>query len=181
VSNFDNNWRRKQELLMRPCADNIYKGIFGDKITIKRFDNVDEHVLDIKFAIDVMIKLTNGQILLGQEKFLSHQYAIYKTVTVEYKQNPKTDEDGDWFKLASQIYFVGYSNKLKNGFDLWAMLNWAELVICNNKGLVNWDIKNNKFDGARASFATAKLYDLPDSCIIDCSWKKSLDKQYVLL
>ena len=172
MANFENNWRRQQEIKMRPYVDKIYNNIFNSNVGIKRFESIDEFILDKKFAIDVQLTLSNGQILLGQEKFLSNKYARYRTITVEYKQNPITDEDGDWFKLAPQIYFVGYINATNDGFDPWVLMNWTNLVLNSNNNNITWSFNNNKYDGARASFTYTIMDDLPSECIIDCSWNK---------
>jgi hypothetical protein len=170
MSNFDNNWRRQQELKMRPYADIIYKNTFGAGIDINRFDRDEDKALDIIFAIDVQIGLENGQILLGQEKYLSDKYAGYKSITVEYEQNQITHEHGDWYKLATQFYFTGYCNKDMTGFDPWVIANWTSMIIETLANNIHWVHNNNKADGARASFVYTNMTQLPESCIIAKSW-----------
>lgn len=163
-NNFENNWRRKQEIKMRPAADGIYKSIFGDGIEIVRFDN--EYILDQKFAIDVQLRVDCGFILVGQEKFLTIQNRGFRSVTVEYLQNPITEEHGDWFKLGVQFYFTGYSTADSSGFDPWIILNWPQVVIETHKGNIRWMDNKNTHDFARASFRYCFMDSVPVSCVI---------------
>ena len=174
---FDNDPRRQQELAMRPVADKIYRNVFGDDITIQRFDHEDKKILDVTFAIDVQLGLGNGQILLGQEKFLSHKYASYKSLTIEYWQNPVTEEQGDWFKIAAQFYFTGYCTADMTSFDPWVIANWASLVVDTNKELIDWYHNKNKDGMARATFCYIKMSDIPTNCIIASSFEEVISPQ----
>lgn len=170
MSNFDKDPRRKQEIKMRPVADAIYRQTFGEDIDIQRFDHEDQRILDVTFAIDVQLRLDSGQILLGQEKFLSHEHAKYRSLTVEHYQVPRTKEWGDWFKIATQFYFVGYCTSDMSAFDPWVLANWTSIVVSTNTGLVKWLDNRNKDGRARASFRYVNMMTLPDDCIIACSW-----------
>jgi hypothetical protein len=163
---FEDNERRKQEIFGRPLADKIYRDVFGQDIQIHRMDRKDNLVLDIRFAIDVKLVLFNGQILLGQEKFLSHKYANFQTVTVEYLQDPITGEKGDWFKLAAQFYFVGYITQKQDGFEPWILLNWANVVIATDRHEIKWEDKGNTKTAARATFKCCNMNKFPADCVI---------------
>jgi hypothetical protein len=160
-SAFDRNPRRMQEIRCRPYADKIYKSTFGENIGILRDTNL---ILDKEFAIDVQIKLDNGQVLLGQEKFLSEVYARFASVTVEYYQNQYTKEPGDWFKMGVQFYFTGYENK--TGFYQYILLNWTQTVLATDAGLITWMHNTNKDGSARASFVYYPMKEFPSSCVI---------------
>ena len=168
MPNFENNWRRKQEVAGRPHADKIYSDIFT--ATANRFENPDNYILDKEFAIDVILTMPNGMIMTGQEKFLSHKYSNFETVTVEYMQNPKTQERGDWFKLGVQFYFVAYYNKGHSAFGKWMLLDWPAVVLATNNKAIHWQQRNNKYDGARASMAFVKMRDIPSNCVIASSF-----------
>jgi len=159
-SDFDQDPRRQQELRLRPSADEIYRFVFGPDIDIRRFTN--DIILDKQFAIDVQLRLRTGQILLGQEKFLSTVYNKFNSLTIEYLQN--ANENGDWFKLASQFYFVGYEAPL--GFYPWIIADWAAIVLATLKGNIIWHDNANKDGHAQASFKYVNIDDLPDACII---------------
>lgn len=167
---FEKNPRRIQELAGRPIADKIYKDIFGQDTIIDRTEQPDSFTLDKYFAIDVKLTLATKQILLGQEKFLSQKEAKYRTITVEYYQNPIDKEPGDWFKLASQFYFVGYFNINKTGFDPWVLADWLQIVLNTYQSNIFWLDQDNKWSNAKASFRHTKMENLPKSCIISCSW-----------
>ena len=166
MSSFDSNPRRLQELRGRPIADAVYRDVFGQKTEILRAEAEDELILDKEFAIDARLTLPSEQILLAQEKFLSYQYAKFASVTIEYMQNPAVHEHGDWFKLASQIYFVGYFTEDGTGFSPWIMLDWAQIVIATMRGQITWRDQGNTKSNARASFKWTRMSDIPDPCII---------------
>lgn len=158
---FDLDPRRQQEMRGRPYADAIYKMLFGD-ISIAR----DNKVLDKHFAIDVVLRMPNGMPMTGQEKYLSHAYAGYRSLTVEYHQVAATGERGDWFRLPPMFYFVGYFNEAEDGFDPWCLVNWPLLVMASNSELISWRDSANKDGRARASFKYVPFDEIPSSCII---------------
>jgi hypothetical protein len=174
---FEKDRRRKQEIRGRPIADRIYRSIFGDSIGIERFELDDSYVLDKYFAIDVRITLPNDQILLGQEKFLSHKYARYRSMTVEYMDDPAINKQGDWFKLGAQFYFTGYFNEKGDDFEPWVMANWTNIVTETVDGNIRWSHNENKNGRARANFTYTYMEQLPDTSIIACSWKDNPDEE----
>ena len=171
TARFEYNQRRLQEMKMRPAADCLYQSVFGPDIDIKRFDNADESVLDINFAIDVQISFPNGQLLTGQEKFLSPEFAGFQSITVEYYQNAA--EEGDWFKLASQFYMTGYATDDWLSFDPWIIVYWPVVVQKTQQGSIKWLDNKNLNGRARASFRYTYMVDLvsnnPD-CVIASSF-----------
>jgi len=175
VKNFEKDKRKIQELKGRPIAENIYRQIFGNNTTIKRFEREEEFILDKHFAIDIELGLTSGQILLGQEKFLSNMFIRFGTITVEYMQNPKINEQGDWFKLCPQFYFVGYFNRQETDFELWVMADWCKMVVETLKNNIRWITTSNKNGRARANFKACKMRELPDGCILYSSFN-NIDK-----
>lgn len=133
---------------------------------------------DIEFGVDVLLTFNNGMTSTTQEKVLG--YTGKTTVTVEYKQNPDTDENGDWFKLKVDYYFVGYCRDDKNTppLDEWILLDWNEVKRSNS---IMWFDNRNKADGARASFKYAYFARIPEECIL-AGWFKptgSRSKTYV--
>ena len=155
--------RFKQELIGRPIADQIYKVELGDGISITR--GADPY-LDRKLGVDVVIILENGLRLLGQEKFLSHEYASFRSMTVEHYQNWQTQEKGDWFNLACQFYFVGYLTKNETYFDPWIMVDWPAVIVATTRGYIRWHDNQNKNGRARASFKYIIMDELPNNCVI---------------
>jgi hypothetical protein len=167
---FENNWRRQQELRLRPVADKYYSDLFGKEITVNRFEKEDDFILDKEFAMDVKITFSNGLILTGQEKFLSAKYSSFQSVTVEYMQDPKINEPGDWFKLGVQFYFVGYANQTETGFYPWVMLDWTATVLATNNGELEWISNKNKDGHAKASFVYIPMQNIPEYCVIGGSF-----------
>lgn len=174
-SNFEKNWRRQQELRMRPVADRLYKQCWGDDIKIERLEQPGNYVLDRFFGVDLIITFPTGMMFTGQEKFLSPQYASWKSLTAEYMNSP--DKKGDWFHLASQFYFCGYASKNWDSFQYWVMANWASIVIATLRKRVKWYDNSNQDGHARASFRYCKIPELPPDCIIASSNTFLRDKE----
>lgn len=153
----------------KPAADSLYRFIFSRlgtplldgiksiKCTSKEFMAGYDHSL----GIDLILTLQDERQLTMQEKFLT---ANFKTVTVEYYQNPKTEERGDWFNLKAQLYFVGYDRRGALDFQEWILLRWS--AVPSN---INWWIMQNRRDGARANFKCANFSQFKGDCVIACS------------
>lgn len=175
---FERDPRRQQELLGRPFADDIYRQTFGDEIQIRRFDHDPDkkddlsHLFDREFATDVKITTPPGLILIGQEKFLSNKYATFRSITIEFMQNPVVEEKGDWFKMAVQFYFTGYFNKDNTGFERWAIVDWCQMVLGTIDGNIEWKRQSNKNNCARADFKYCDMAALDDRYVIASSMKK---------
>jgi hypothetical protein len=163
---FNKDPRRQHELAMRPAIDKIYAATWPGCV-VERTEREDDAILDKKHAIDVRVVQPNGMLLLGQEKALQAQYASFGTVTVEFMQDPNTNERGDWFHLASQFYFCGYATEDKTGFSKWVLLNWPLVVLESNTGAFKWEgPRDNSKSRARANFRHVKMTDIPATCII---------------
>ncbi len=122
---------------------------------------------DRYLGIDVIFTFANEQESTLQEKFLTYHTP---TVTVEYMQNPLTGEQGDWFKMKPDYYFVGYDRVQKNNFQEWILLNWPLTRQMTNQGEIPWDINSNKRDGARANFKHVHFSLLPPECVVHGKW-----------
>ena len=129
-----NNWIDKSfEEGMTKYIDEIYKNIFKSRLTkIYRSDRNKENdkkllFMDIELSIDTHLTFTNGSVLTFQEKTRRNEYMKYNDFTFEYYNNPTTKDEGEWFKLAAQLYFFGYANKNENGYDKYWILNIAKL------------------------------------------------------
>ena len=165
-NNFENDPRRIQEKTGRPIADKIYIKNWG-LIEIKRYEKEDNLLIDMEFAIDLTIRMPNGMILNGQEKFLSFKYAIFNSLTVEYMQNPNNNLLGDWFKLAPQFYMCAYFNENKTDFIKYILIDWPLFVIYSNINELKWVLNSNKDGKSTASFKYINFNNIPKCCIID--------------
>lgn len=97
--------RKLQDIIAQPIWEAKIKVAFPSVQEIN-FDIVE--ALDRERAIDVECRFDNGMLLYGQIKTLSYAYSKYKSVTVEYMNNPSQKEEGDWFHLGSHFYGCGY-------------------------------------------------------------------------
>jgi hypothetical protein len=153
-------------------ANKLYRDIFkeigcplddGDKNLDCSSDEFNAGY-DKELGIDTILRTKAGQILTLQEKFL---FTPFNTVTVEYMQNPKTQERGDWFDIKCQLYFVGYDYpQTGTRFVSWVLLDWARVVMATQRGDLKWKLRRNKWDGARADFKYTPIKDIPKYCVI---------------
>lgn len=141
-------------------------------------------MVDRELGIDVYLHFENGMQATLQEKFLSYRES---TVTVEYMQDPRLDEEGDFFNLRCQYYFVAYdrsgsadayrrlrtSSAIRRQFDLdnlrfedWILCDWLATTRATLQNRLHWNIRANRHDGARANFAWAYFDDIPDDCVM---------------
>jgi len=155
--------RFNQEAIGGPIADRIYHSIFGPEATIERTHG---NQLDREFSIDVIIRSPDLMPVTIQEKFLSFEYATFRSLTVEYMQDHKNNEKGNWFHLACQLYLVGYLTEDESDFLPWVLVDVVKLNIATVKKEVLWKTNINKDGRAKASFRYTVMDSLPGYCII---------------
>ena len=115
---------------------------------------------DIDFGVDVILTLKNGSTCTIQEKIL---LTNFHTVTVEYHQDYKTSEPGNWFKLKCGFYFVGYiGHKNSSRLLRYILLDWNQVKRSN----IDWQTDYNRKDNARSNFKYAPFGDFPANSII---------------
>lgn len=119
-----------QSMKMRPACDKALCDAFGVLQTgIERIPKGSPlFVLDQEFAIDLRVKLPNGSQITGQEKALSNKFYSFRTFTMEFWQNKKTMEKGEFFKIASQFYLHGYSDESGTDFIEWHIIDVLKLL-----------------------------------------------------
>lgn len=113
TSSFKNDWNFSKRL--QPLADNIYTLVWGENTKIYR----DLGALDKERGIDVHLELESGLTLDIQEKFRRAQYRHFMEFTLEYKNNPDTDELGEFYHLGANYYFYSYVSQDENSFTDW--------------------------------------------------------------
>lgn len=155
---FNNLETEKFRIRMRPQAEKIYKQIWPNcKIMDLRENGVDVHVLDKKFGIDTLSIFKSGQWISIQEKYRRYgTWSKYKDFTQEYMNGVGTpkEEQGEWFHLGAQVYFVGWADIAENYFPYWFLMDIAKykLIIENNGGLNNVGVLKQNNKHGRASF-----------------------------
>jgi hypothetical protein len=168
MGSFEQTREYQQSLRMRPACNRVLCEVFGvteDKII--RFEKEGgPHVLDREFAIDLKVLLPSGGQVSGQEKALSFSCYKWKTFTIEFWQNRKTQEPGEWFKIASQFYLSGYSDASGCEFVEWKIVHMLPLLTwlrrCNPQKLAS---KCKASGGSRAAFLPIPYNKLPSECI----------------
>lgn len=127
-------WIEKNfEEIMRPSIDKIYKHKFGENINIQRSDRNSKKsklmFMDKHFAIDTILRFENGAMITIQEKTLTHEKEEFNAFTIEYYNDPKIKDRGDWFKIAAQLYFFGYANKEENGYNKYWLISMLDFQL----------------------------------------------------
>lgn len=169
-------WRFEQSQgILRNVANKLLLNVLNGK-SIKWLDNMPDgsvHPLDQYFDIDAILVNLSGMIQTIQAKFLSSQYSVFDTVTIEYMNDPANGIEGDWFHCAAQFYFVGYATPDERGFQKWIILNWATMADETGQGNIHWrEPRQNAHDGAKANFKYVYYRNIPKKAIIaeEGSW-----------
>lgn len=161
-----NTWNDDFELskYVEPLQDAVYKKIWGDKITIER---VRAGELDRLSHVDVTITLKHGQKIRGQEKALRQRYAGFNTFTLEYLQNRKTQEQGEWFSLDAHFYLTGYLSEDNRSYASWMiidLLKFNQWINGMDEAFIVRHLRATT--SSNASFIWVPVDLIPDECII---------------
>lgn len=167
--NFEQTPEYIQSVNMRDACNRVLCDVFGVSVdSIKRFGkNDDLFLLDKEFHIDVVVTLNNQSNLTGQEKTLSNRFYKFRTFTMEFYQNRYTKEHGEFFKIASQFYLHGYSDKTGYDFIEWYLFDILKLI----DWLKNYGeealAKKTRPSTSRASFLPIPYNKIPPEFILD--------------
>jgi hypothetical protein len=169
-------WQAKNfEEKMHPYIDEIYKGLFSSLSRIERSNRettTDSKILfmDKELSIDTFLYFKDGTVLTLQEKSRKHNYLKYDDFTFEYYNDPKTKDEGEWFKLAAQLYFYGFTNESETGYAKFYLLNVPKLrlFLKNNIGIKALEEKylHPNRPPAKANFFAIPFSIIPDYCIM---------------
>lgn len=174
-------WRFKESQRRWGLAESIYQksfeainpllpGIDNLKVTKEEF----EAGYDKYFGVDIILNHQSGMTSTLQEKIL---FTTYQTVTVEYMNDPISGEQGDWFSLRVDYYFVGYDRtKTAESIQDWILLDWRKVKELTGSGKIDWKEQLNGKDGARASFKWVNFKEIPKACIVASSFNQPSGK-----
>lgn len=142
---------------MKIAAMRIYERCFpGCVIEDLRLEGVKAHILDQEFAIDKRIHLPSQQWFTVQEKYRRNYALRYLEFTQEYKNAEGTqyESQGEWFKLAAQLYFYGWANAAETEFEKWVIFDIVryKLLVEELGGLDKVGIKKHNHKHGKASF-----------------------------
>lgn len=153
---------------MQPACNEVLQNAFKiDLNSINRFSKEDElFILDQKFHIDIIVTLQNGSTMTGQEKALSNQFYKYRTFTMEFYQNRFTKEKGEFFKIASQFYLHGYSDKSGCKFAEWYIFDVPQILDWLKSCKVSSLESKTKPSTSRASFIAIPYDKIPKEFIM---------------
>lgn len=164
----DDSFRAK----MRPAAVSIYRRIWPGCVVedlTRQGGNV--HVLDQEFAVDAKIILPGGHWFTLQEKYRRNNALRWLDFTQEYKNAVGTqyEQPGEWFKLASQLYFYGWADKDEKQFEKWAIIDVARYkhLVESLGGLHKIGKLNHNNTHGRASFFAIPIKVLEPAFLFD--------------
>ena len=153
------NWKDKDfDEGLTAKKDEIYRNLFKvDDIVRsdrKNFINgATSKILDEKLGIDCLIYLQSGGYITSQEKVLRYSKMHFLQLTIEYENNRIGSKYGDWFHLASQIYFFGYATPDETNIAKYWIFDVCKLRLYLDE--INFPIKNyvrNNTGVERSSF-----------------------------
>lgn len=153
----------KQCLKMRPACNRVLAEVFDiSESDIIRFEQEDgPHILDVEFAIDLKLAMPCGAQLSGQEKALSNHFYSFRTFTIEFYQNRFTKELGEFFKIASQFYLSGYSDRTGIEFVEWHIIKMFDFINWIKYQSIESLAKKCKPSTSRANFLPIYYKDIP--------------------
>ena len=114
------------EQRMRGPVERVYQAYFPDCTVRYTRDSDDLRPFDEHFAIDTILELRGGGIVTAQQKCRRYGYFLqYRDFTQEYKNAVGSvyESRGEWFHLASQIYFYGWANRDEDALAAWLLLD----------------------------------------------------------
>jgi hypothetical protein len=156
---------------MTPYIDKIYKGLFSGIESIDRssINNTKNLLLDKELGIDSILYFNDGSLLTIQEKTRKFESLAFNDFTFEYYNDPEKKYGGEWFKLASQLYFYGYANENEDSYIKYCILKVVDFRIFLKKELgineLQKYLKSNKKHG-KANFFTIPFKVIPDKCFL---------------
>lgn len=148
-------------------ANKLYRAIFADSGTplllgeevIECTKEEFEAGYDYQLGIDLILRGSELGEATMQEKFL---FTGFNTITIEHCQDWLTLEPGDWFKLKSQYYFVGYDEQqLTGSLTPWVLCDLARLRRATGQRRIPWKLRGDYTERARASFMYCEFEKLP--------------------
>jgi len=156
---------------MQPYINEIYYDLFGKDIVIDRSkvseNEIRKSFLDKELSIDTIIIFENQSFITIQEKSRRNCYLTFNDFTFEYYSNRFSFKKGQWFKLASQLFFYGYVNENENGYSKYYLLDIVRLRLFLSKRTKESIIRKLKNNTKRASnFLPIKFDEMPDDCFL---------------
>ena len=90
----------------------------------------------------------------------------YNDFTFEYYNDPNVKDVGEWFKLASQMYFYGYINSSYDGYSRYYIIIVPLFRLYLNSKDYKWiknHTKQNNVHG-KSNFIYVPFDNIPEEC-----------------
>ena len=114
------------ERRMRGPVESVYQKYFPDCRVRYTREHDELRPFDDHFAIDTILELRSGGIITAQQKCRRYGYFLqFRDFTQEYMNAVGTSHEsrGEWFHLASQVYFYGWANQTEDGLVAWLLFD----------------------------------------------------------
>ena len=157
------------ERRMRSPVEEVYQTYFPDCRVRYTREHDELRPFDEHFAIDTILELHRGGIVTAQQKCRRNQYLKYKDFTQEFMNaaGTKHESQGEWFHLASQIYFYGWANPAEDGLVAWLLLDVVEYrrLVEKKGGLDKIGTLHQNREHGNANFYAIPVKDLQSALI----------------
>ena len=153
------------EKRMRGPVEGVYQTFFpGCHVRYTR-EHDELRPFDDHFAIDTILELQSGGIVTAQQKCRRYGYFLqYRDFTQEYMNavGSTYESRGEWFHLASQVYFYGWANQNESELVAWLLLDVVKYrrLVEDAGGLEVIGTLHQNRDRGKASFYSISLEKL---------------------
>lgn len=176
------DWRTQLAEEHESVANLIYRKIFNLEDKDENIQCTKQEAMgryDWQEGIDVILTTVNKTRMTLQEKFLT-----YKNSTITFEEKKTSGEPGAWYYCTAQYYFVGYTRKYWDyrnrklqgnpivDFQDYILVDLAALHREDENGTIEWQYKENEFDGRKAVFRFVDFNDVSACAIINRKEKK---------
>jgi len=165
---------------MEPVAEQLYRDIWGPLESVERLahnHNGNVNPLDKEWAIDVVLHTQIGFPITIQDKFRDYDaYKAYNQFTLEYENDPKTHEPGEFYHLAANYYFYGFATRDNKSFVSWKAIDLNDFKECYRMGVIREKERGQNRAKGKASFLCFDWQQLRDHDLLfrdsEASWTR---------
>lgn len=163
------NWKKLEE------DNSKYEITIPNVLKINKYDwdeiltnDFRKCFLDKELSIDATIVFENGSIITVQEKSRRYEYLErFGDFTFEYYANRFKLKTGQWFKLTSQLFFYGFTNKEENRYVRYYLIDSLRLRIflCDlQQNIIEEKLGENPHRPSNFHFISFE--SMPEDCIV---------------
>lgn len=182
--NRSNDWRLEMSTDHIEVMNNVYRSIFNladgnEIINITKHEALARY--DWKEGIDLILTTKSNTRMTNQEKILT-----FHTSTITFEEEKTSGSPGAWYYCTAQYYSVAYNRRywdyqkreviMPKCVELhdYIVVDLAALHREDERGVIDWQFRENVFDGRKAVFRYIPFNSIPDICVIARHTEKQL-------